>query len=140
MVGPQLLAKILEDLDSAPVDGNYAVLQKNRIHNDSTCLSYGFLTEEMHVRICIFLSRCPQATCKISDLVTEFGSVMTDIWLCEACESNVMGRYARRVDGEKVQLTGTPIARAYGDFKIDFNITPAKTKNYMGFEITDTSK
>jgi hypothetical protein len=142
VLGPVPLASALVDLDVNPTDGNYAALMKDKARAviDAACTTHGFLTEEMHCRIFDWLKKQPQQTGTISALATVFGCDMIKIWIREACASDVMGRYVRCIDDGQVQLTGIVPEKTYGDFDLVFDITSAKTKNYMGFEVMEDKK
>ena len=141
VLGPEPLGRVLMDLDAAPKDGNYADIPKaTPAEINASCIAHGFLSEERHNKVADWVRKQPQQTSTVSALSDAFGSATTTIWISEACKSNVMGRYARCIDEDRVQLTGISLAKTYGDFDIDWTIIPSKTKNYMGFEVVDMKK
>jgi hypothetical protein len=121
-LGDEVLSRILDQLASDPPGGDYSALPRNG--PKQACLKYGYLSGGEHQQVFDFISKKPQKECWVIDLTEKFGEDMTNLWLKEACKSDVMGRYARLVKQGIVQLTGAPRAPVYGDYDIVFDLTP----------------
>ncbi len=120
-MGDEVLAGILVELASDPPGGDYAGIP--RTNTKKACLGHGYLSIDEHQQIFDFISKRPHKACNVAELTAKFGAEWVGVWLSEACESDVMGRYARLSAGE-VQLTGAPRAAVYGDHDIVFDLTP----------------